>query len=54
MEMRRRQMPGWLGLDSDELRTQDKLSTWVQRGLTFARSLPAKADSVTLSPRRSR
>lgn len=47
MEMRRRQMPGWLRLDSDELRTQDELSTWVQRGLTFARSLPAGCVSAT-------
>jgi hypothetical protein len=36
------EMPGWLRLDSDELRMQDELSTWVQRGLAFARSLPAK------------
>jgi TfoX/Sxy family transcriptional regulator of competence genes len=42
MEMRGREMPGWLRLDSDELRTQDELSTWVQRGLAFGRSLPAK------------
>jgi TfoX/Sxy family transcriptional regulator of competence genes len=36
------EMPGRLWLDSDELRMQDELSTWVQRGLAFARSLPAK------------
>ena len=36
------EMPGWLRLDSDELWTQDELSTWVQWGRAFARSLPAR------------
>jgi TfoX/Sxy family transcriptional regulator of competence genes len=42
MEMRGRQMQGWLRLDSDDVRTKDELSAWVERGLAFARSLPAK------------
>ncbi len=42
MEMRGREMPGWLRLDSDDLRSEEELSTWVERGLAFARSLPAK------------
>lgn len=36
------EMPGWLRLDSDELRTQDELSTWVQRGLAFCARCRAK------------
>jgi TfoX/Sxy family transcriptional regulator of competence genes len=42
MEMRGRPMPGWLRLDSDDLDTKEELSNWVQRGVSFARSLPAK------------
>jgi TfoX/Sxy family transcriptional regulator of competence genes len=42
MEMRGRQMPGWLRLDADHVRTRKQLSTWVERGLSFARSLPPK------------
>jgi TfoX/Sxy family transcriptional regulator of competence genes len=41
-EMRGRQMRGWLRLDADAVRTQQELETWVQRGATYARSLPAK------------
>jgi TfoX/Sxy family transcriptional regulator of competence genes len=42
MEMRGRQMPGWLRVDGDEVRTKKELSAWVERGVSFARSLPAK------------
>jgi TfoX/Sxy family transcriptional regulator of competence genes len=42
MEMRGRQMQGWLRLDADDVQTDDELSTWVDRGVSFARSLPAK------------
>ena len=42
MEMRGRQMTGWLRVDADALRTKQQLSTWVDRGLAFARSLPPK------------
>jgi TfoX/Sxy family transcriptional regulator of competence genes len=43
MEMRGREMPGWLRLDSDDLRAEKELAAWVERGLAFARSLPAKS-----------
>lgn len=41
-EMRGRLMPGWLRVDSSHLSTEPELITWVDRGTTFARSLPAK------------
>ena len=42
MEMRGREMKGWLLVDGSDLRTKRQLSTWVRRGVGFARSLPAK------------
>ena len=42
MEMRGREMPGWLRLDSDQVATKAELSPWVERGVAYARSLPAK------------
>jgi TfoX/Sxy family transcriptional regulator of competence genes len=42
MEMRGRRMAGWLRLDSADIEAEDELSTWVDRGVSFARSLPAK------------
>ena len=42
MEMRGRQMPGWLRVDAADARTKKELSAWVRRGVSFARSLPAK------------
>jgi TfoX/Sxy family transcriptional regulator of competence genes len=42
MEMRGREMPGWLRLDSGDLESEGELSRWVERGLVFARSLPPK------------
>jgi TfoX/Sxy family transcriptional regulator of competence genes len=42
MEMRGRQMHGWLRVDSDHVRTRRELAAWVKRGAAFARSLPAK------------
>jgi hypothetical protein len=41
MVMRGRSMRGWLRLDSTDVEG-DELDVWVQRGLAFARSLPAK------------
>jgi TfoX/Sxy family transcriptional regulator of competence genes len=41
-EMRGRAMPGWLRVSSDDLRTDDQLSPWVERGIGYARSLPPK------------
>ncbi|HVV57789.1 MAG TPA: TfoX/Sxy family protein [Gaiellaceae bacterium] len=42
MEMRGRVMRGWLRVDGEALRTSKDLAAWVERGLAFARSLPAK------------
>jgi TfoX/Sxy family transcriptional regulator of competence genes len=42
MEMRGRQMPGWLRVADEDVRDDAELSTWVARGVTYARSLPAK------------
>jgi TfoX/Sxy family transcriptional regulator of competence genes len=41
MVMRGRSMKGWLRLDSNDVEG-DELDVWVERGLAFARSLPAK------------
>lgn len=41
-EMRGRVMDGWLRVDPDGLRTKDQLRRWVDRGVAYARSLPAK------------
>jgi TfoX/Sxy family transcriptional regulator of competence genes len=42
MEMRGRQMSGWLRLASDDVRTKRQLARWVTLGATYARSLPPK------------
>jgi len=42
MELRGRQMPGWLRVDPEDLRTRPQLARWVELGTTYARSLPAK------------
>jgi TfoX/Sxy family transcriptional regulator of competence genes len=42
MEMRGREMRGWLRVDADDVRTKRQLATWVGLGVTYARSLPAK------------
>ena len=42
MEMRGRQMQGWLRVDQEDLRTKRQLAKWVKLGTTYARSLPAK------------
>jgi TfoX/Sxy family transcriptional regulator of competence genes len=43
MEMRGREMKGWLRVDAADVKTKRQLSTWVRRGAGFARSLPAKS-----------
>lgn len=43
MEMRGRQMQGWLRVNADALSTDDELAKWVELGTTYARSLPPKA-----------
>ena len=42
MVMRGRPMAGWLRVDADAVRTKKQLAAWVERGVGFARSLPAK------------
>ncbi len=42
MEMRGRQMQGWLRVDPEDVRTERRLAEWVELGTAFARSLPAK------------
>jgi TfoX/Sxy family transcriptional regulator of competence genes len=42
MEMRGRQMQGWLRVDAEDVRTERQLAKWVELGTTYARSLPAK------------
>lgn len=43
MVMRGRPMSGWLHVPSQDLRTTQQLKSWVQRGTSFAGSLPAKS-----------
>jgi TfoX/Sxy family transcriptional regulator of competence genes len=40
--MRGRPMAGWLRVDADHVRDRRRLATWVERGTTYARSLPPK------------
>jgi TfoX/Sxy family transcriptional regulator of competence genes len=40
--MRGRPMPGWLRVDAEHVRTARQLRKWVDLGVGFARSLPAK------------
>jgi TfoX N-terminal domain len=42
MEMRGRQMRGWLRVDAEDVSTKRELAKWVELGTTYARSLPAK------------
>ena len=42
MEMRGRQIEGWLRVTSDDVRTKRQLAKWVSLGAAYARSLPAK------------
>jgi TfoX N-terminal domain len=42
MEMRGREMPGWLRVDPEDVRTKRQLAKWVELGAGYARSLPAK------------
>jgi TfoX N-terminal domain len=42
MEMRGRQMRGWLRVGPEDLRTKRQLAKWVELGATYARSLPSK------------
>jgi TfoX/Sxy family transcriptional regulator of competence genes len=41
-EMRGRAMDGWVRVDAEGVKTKRQLQTWVQRGVSYARSLPPK------------
>ncbi len=41
-EMRGRKMDGWLHVGDDAVLTEQELESWVERGVTYARSLPPK------------
>jgi hypothetical protein len=42
MEMRGRQMAGWLRVDAADVAADTELAEWVERGTAYARSPPAK------------
>jgi TfoX N-terminal domain len=42
MVMRGRAMDGWLRVAADAVADDDALRTWVDRGVSYARSLPPK------------
>jgi TfoX/Sxy family transcriptional regulator of competence genes len=42
LEMRGREMQGWLRVDAEGVRTKRQLEPWVKRGVAYARSLPRK------------
>jgi TfoX/Sxy family transcriptional regulator of competence genes len=42
MEMRGRQMPGWLRVDAADVSDDAGLAEWVERGAGYAGSLPPK------------
>jgi TfoX/Sxy family transcriptional regulator of competence genes len=42
LEMRGREMQGWLRVDAAGVRTKRHLEPWVRRGVGYARSLPPK------------
>ncbi len=42
MIMRGREMPGWLRIETEGVRTKRQLERWVQRGVDYARTLPPK------------
>ena len=51
MEMRGRQMQGWLRVDPEDLRTKRSLAKWVELGTTYARS-PARQAVTNAKPGR--
>lgn len=42
LEMRGREMPGWVRVDTEHVGTKRQLAVWVERGVAFARTLPVK------------
>lgn len=45
MVMRGREMRGWLRVDTTAVESERQLEDWVNRGVAYARSLPAKDKS---------
>ena len=43
MEMRGKPMPGWLRVATADVGSDAALGEWVERGVTYARSLPPKS-----------
>jgi TfoX/Sxy family transcriptional regulator of competence genes len=43
MQMGSRPMRGWLRVDEAEVASAEALTTWVERGISYAGSLPPKA-----------
>jgi TfoX/Sxy family transcriptional regulator of competence genes len=41
-EMRGRELDGWLGIDAEVVEADEELQRWVDLGVAFASSLPAK------------
>lgn len=48
MQMRGREMAGWLRVDTDHLRQKRQLAKWVKIGADYARSLPPKRAKHTM------
>lgn len=42
MEMRGREMPGWVFVDAEVLRDEGDLDAWIERALEFVATLPPK------------
>ena len=42
MEMRGRQMAGWLRVEAADVTSADELATWARRGVAYAGALPPK------------
>lgn len=42
MVMRGREMPGWLRVNADKVTSKRELTTWVDRGVGYAQTLPVK------------
>lgn len=42
MEMRGRELAGWLRVDAADVAAPGELQAWVERGVSFARTLPPK------------
>ena len=42
MEMGRRQMDGWITVAPDGVRTERQLAAWVQRSVSYVKTLPPK------------